>query len=35
MMIAAQDRGIPNVMLNTSGKRIATDDWFLAELAEI
>ena len=35
MMKAAQARGIPNVMLNTNGKRIATDDGFLAELAEI
>ena len=35
MMRAAQQRGIPNVMLNTNGKRIATDDRFLAELAEI
>jgi uncharacterized radical SAM superfamily Fe-S cluster-containing enzyme len=33
MMRAAQARGIPNVMLNTNGKRIATDDRFLAELA--
>ena len=30
MMQAAQQRGIPNVMLNTNGKRIATDDRFLA-----
>jgi uncharacterized radical SAM superfamily Fe-S cluster-containing enzyme len=35
MMRAAQQRGIPNVMLNTNGKRIATDDRFLAELAEV
>ena len=35
MMKAAQSRGIPNVMLNTNGKRIATDDRFLAELAEV
>ena len=35
MMKAAQQRGIPNVMLNTNGKRIATDDAFLAELAEV
>ena len=35
MMRAAQKRGIPNVMLNTNGKRIATDDRFLAELAEV
>jgi uncharacterized radical SAM superfamily Fe-S cluster-containing enzyme len=35
MMRAAQKRGISNVMLNTNGKRIATDERFLAELAEI
>jgi uncharacterized radical SAM superfamily Fe-S cluster-containing enzyme len=35
MMRAAQQRGIPNVMLNTNGKRIARDDRFVAELAEI
>ena len=35
MMRAAQARGIPNVMLNTNVKRIATDDRFLAELAEV
>ena len=35
MMRAAQQRGIPNVMLNTNGKRIATDDRFLAEFAEV
>lgn len=35
MMRAAQQRGIPNVMLNTNGKRIARDDRFLAELAEM
>ena len=35
MMRAAQQRGIPNVMLNTNGKRIATDDRFVAELAEV
>ena len=35
MMRAANARGIPNVMLNTNGKRIATDDRFLAELAEL
>ncbi len=29
---AAKDRGIPFVMLNTNGKRIANDDRFLAEL---
>ena len=33
MMRAAQQRGIPNVMLNTNGKRIANDDRFLAEFA--
>src|SRR5580692_2635446 len=35
MMKAAQQRGIPNVLLNTNGKRIAADDRFLAELAEV
>ncbi len=35
MMRAAQQRGIPNVMLNTNGKRIAGDDRFLTELAEL
>jgi len=35
MMRAAFDRDIPNVMLNTNGKRIAHDDGFLAELAEL
>ncbi len=35
MMRAAQARGIPNVMLNTNGKRIAADDAFLAQLAEV
>jgi len=35
MLRAAQRRGIPNVMLNTNGKRIAKDDRFLAELAEV
>jgi uncharacterized radical SAM superfamily Fe-S cluster-containing enzyme len=35
MMRAAQRLGIPNVMLNTNGKRIANDDRFLAELAEV
>ena len=35
MMRAAKERGIPNVMLNTNGKRIATDDRFLAQLAEV
>jgi len=32
---AAKDRGIPFVMINTNGKRIAKDDRFLAELAEV
>ena len=35
MMRAAHRRGISNVMLNTNGKRIATDDRFLAELADM
>ena len=35
MMRAARQRGIPNVMLNTNGKRIARDDRFLAQLEEI
>ena len=35
MMRTAQRHGIPNVMLNTNGKRIATDDRFLAELGEV
>jgi hypothetical protein len=35
MMKAAFARGIQNVMLNTNGKRIAHDDAFLAELAEV
>jgi uncharacterized radical SAM superfamily Fe-S cluster-containing enzyme len=35
MLWAAKDRQIRHVMLNTNGKRIATDDDFLAELAEI
>jgi uncharacterized radical SAM superfamily Fe-S cluster-containing enzyme len=35
MMKAAFARGIKNVMLNTNGKRIAHDDAFLAELAEV
>ena len=33
MLQAAKDRGIPHVMLNTNGRRIARDDRFLAELA--
>jgi len=32
---AAKSRGIPFVMLNTNGKRIAHDDRFLAELNEV
>jgi uncharacterized radical SAM superfamily Fe-S cluster-containing enzyme len=32
---AAKDRGIPFVMINTNGKRIAQDDRFLAELNEV
>ena len=35
MMRAARERGIPHVMLNTNGKRIARDDGFVEELAEI
>ncbi len=35
MMRAAMDRDIRHVMLNTNGKRIANDDAFLAQLAEI
>jgi 7,8-dihydro-6-hydroxymethylpterin dimethyltransferase len=35
MMKAARERGIPSVMLNTNGKRIAADDRFLAELATV
>jgi 7,8-dihydro-6-hydroxymethylpterin dimethyltransferase len=35
MLRAAKARHIRHVMLNTNGKRIATDDAFLAELAEI
>jgi uncharacterized radical SAM superfamily Fe-S cluster-containing enzyme len=35
MMKAAQDRGIANVMLNTNGKRIATDDRFVEQLREV
>lgn len=35
MLAAAFARGIPNVMLNTNGKRIANDDRFLAQLAEL
>jgi 7,8-dihydro-6-hydroxymethylpterin dimethyltransferase len=35
MLRAAKRRHIRHVMLNTNGKRIATDDAFLAELADI
>ena len=35
MVAAAQARGIPNVMINTNGLRIAHDDDFLAELAKL
>lgn len=35
MMRAAKARNIRHVMLNTNGKRIANDDAFLAELAEV
>jgi hypothetical protein len=35
MMRAASERGIQHVMLNTNGRRIARDDSFLEELAEI
>ena len=35
MLRAAKARGIPHVMLNTNGHRIAQDDAFLAELAEL
>jgi uncharacterized radical SAM superfamily Fe-S cluster-containing enzyme len=35
MMRAAAARNIRHIMLNTNGKRIATDDEFLAELADI
>jgi 7,8-dihydro-6-hydroxymethylpterin dimethyltransferase len=35
MMRAAKARAIRHVMLNTNGKRIADDDAFLAELAEV
>jgi uncharacterized radical SAM superfamily Fe-S cluster-containing enzyme len=35
MMRAARDRHIRHVMLNTNGKRIATDDAFVAALAEL
>jgi len=32
---AAHARGIPHVMINTNGKRLAVDDRFLAELNEV
>jgi len=35
MVAAAQARGIPNVMINTNGLRIAHDDDFVAELAKL
>jgi uncharacterized radical SAM superfamily Fe-S cluster-containing enzyme len=35
MLRAAKARGIPHVMLNTNGKRIAHDDAFVAALAEV
>ncbi|HEY3080854.1 MAG TPA: radical SAM protein [Chloroflexota bacterium] len=35
MLRAAKARNIRHVMLNTNGKRIAADDAFLAELAEV
>ena len=35
MLRAAQGRGIRHVMLNTNRKRIAHDDRFLADLAEV
>jgi uncharacterized radical SAM superfamily Fe-S cluster-containing enzyme len=35
MLRAAQSRNIRHIMLNTNGKRIADDDAFLVELAEI
>ena len=35
MIRAARARNIGHVMINTNGKRIATDDAFLAELAEV
>lgn len=35
MMRAAMERDIRHIMLNTNGRRIANDDQFLAELAEI
>ncbi len=35
MLVAAKARGIPHVMINTNGKRIANDDRFVEQLAEI
>ena len=35
MLQAAKDRGIPNVMINTNGVRIAKDDRFLEGLARL
>jgi len=35
MIRAAKARGIPHVMINTNGKRVASDDAFLSELAEL
>jgi uncharacterized radical SAM superfamily Fe-S cluster-containing enzyme len=35
MLRAAKERQIRHVMVNTNGKRIATDDRFLAELADV
>jgi uncharacterized radical SAM superfamily Fe-S cluster-containing enzyme len=35
MLQAAKERGTPHVMLNTNGRRIARDDRFLAQLAEL
>jgi hypothetical protein len=35
MMRAAGERNIRHIMLNTNGKRIATDDTFLAQLTDI
>ena len=35
MIRAAKERGIPHVMINTNGKRIASDDSFLEKLAEL
>ncbi len=35
MLQAAMDRGIPYVMINTNGKRIANDDAFVQQLAEL